>query len=465
MASVDFYSNSPEKREFCGVIGVYSKTGKDVATALYQGMLALQHRGQDAAGLAIWNNKFVEKKGLGLVSDVFCEQDLRIKGRVGIGHTRYPTTGTCMMSDVQPFISNNIAISHNGQVSNYKELRGSIEKKGVKFISSVDSEVAAAIISEELAKGSRFEKSVSAFMNAADGAYTIAGILEGALFAFKDPNGIRPMVWGESEDFIIFASETVALDVNDAVRRGDIKGGELAIVKNGKVEITPLVKEKPAICMFEYVYFSRPDSVINNKEVFKIRENLGVELAREHPAQADIVIEVPDSARNAAHAYAKTLGIPHAEGLIKNRYIGRTFIMPSQQKRKNAVKMKLNVIKSVVAGKRVALIDDSIVRGTTLKEIVGMLKHAGATEVHVRITCPPIIAPCFYGIDMSTYEELVAHEKSVPEIGKYLGADSLGYLSIGGLKKVIGLPVCTGCLNKDYPTDCAKKLAGEQGKW
>lgn len=317
-------------------------------------------------------------------------------------------------------------------------------------------------IHEQMKGGKSIEDAVKHVMETFDGAYSITALIGDTLIAFKDPNGIRPLVWGESKDTLMFASETVALDVNGIAHKGDLCGGEIAIVRNSKVEVKRLVEAKPHICMFEYVYFARPDSTINGNGVIDVRKRLGRELALEHPAEADVVIDVPDSARTAAEEYARTSRLPHEEGLIKNRYVGRTFIMPAQEKRVDAVRMKLNTVRQVIAGKRVALIDDSIVRGTTLKEIVSLVKAAGAREIHVRITCPPIRAPCFYGIDMSTYTELAANTKSVDDIRKMVGADTLEYLSIAGLKKAIGIPICTGCLDENYPTAYAKKLADEQ---
>ncbi|VVC04666.1 Glutamine--fructose-6-phosphate aminotransferase [isomerizing] [Candidatus Burarchaeum australiense] len=462
MIASSCFLRDEEKIEHCGVVGACSKKGKPVAQQIYRAMVALQHRGQDAAGFVLWDNGFVEKKGIGFVTDIFKDADLSAKGTVGIGHTRYPTTGLCLISDVQPFNNINIAVSHNGQVSNYKDARKELEKRGFKFVSTVDSEVVVYLLHEQLREGKSVEDAVKHLMESVDGAYSITALIGDTLVAFKDPNGIRPLVWGESQDTVMLASETTALDANGIPHKGDLGPGELAIVRNGKMEIKKIKDSGQRACMFEYVYFSRPDSTINGKNVMDVRKRLGAELAREHPVNADVVIEVPDSARTAAAAYAKELGIPHDEGLIKNRYVGRTFIMPSQQKRTDAVRMKLNAVSNVVAGRRVALIDDSLVRGTTMKEIVSLVRNAGAKEVHVRLTCPPIRAPCFYGIDMSTYKELAAHTKTIPEIGKMVGADSIGYISLEGLKKAIGLQLCTGCLDEGYPTQYAKKLADEQ---
>ncbi|MBU0586702.1 amidophosphoribosyltransferase [Candidatus Micrarchaeota archaeon] len=462
MERISLFTHNEEKIEHCGVVGVYSKKGKSVAPILYKAMLALQHRGQDAAGFAIWNGKeLVERKGMGLVNEIFKDDDLRLEGKVGVAHTRYPTTGLCLISDVQPFKKSNIAVSHNGQISNYLKVRTSLENQGISFVSTVDSEIVVHFLLEKLKKGLTINESIKEFMEISDGSYGISAIVEGELIAFRDPHGIKPLVWGENEDFIIFASESVALDVNQIKLMGDVQPGELVLVKNNVITRAILVKNTYATCMFEYVYFARPDSIIDGKCVMDVRKRLGAELAKEHPVDADIVIDVPDSARSAAAEYAKTLGIEYSEGLIKNRYVGRTFIMPNQEKRAASVRVKLNPVHSVVFGKRVVIVDDSIVRGTTLREIINLIRTAGATEVHVRITCPPIRAPCFYGIDMSTYKELLAHGKSVNEIKEFLRADSVGYLSIGKMKQAIGIPVCTGCLNEEYPTQYAKKLADE----
>ncbi len=462
MDNSNFYFCDDKKTEHCGVVGAYSKTNKKIAPVLYRAMVSLQHRGQDAAGFVIWDNGLKEKKGIGLVSNIFNENDLEISGSVGVGHTRYPTTGLCMMNDVQPFINNNIAVSHNGQISNYKIVRQNLEARGFKFISSVDSEVIIYILHEKLNEGKTIEEAILYLMKTLDGAYSLTALIGNTLIVFKDPNGIKPLVWGENKELVMFASETVALDANGISYRGDLKGGELAIVRNGKLVIKQLINTVQRACMFEYVYFSRPDSLINGKLVMEVRKNLGRILAREHPVKADVVIYVPDSACTAASEYAHVLDIPHEEGLIKNRYIGRTFIMPAQEKRADAVRMKLNTVKHIIIGKRIVLIDDSIVRGTTIKEIVSLIRNIGAKEIHVRITCPPIRAPCFYGIDMSTYSEFAAHKRTAHEIGKMIGADSLEYLSLEELKEAIGLPICTGCLNENYPTGYAKMLADKQ---
>ena len=449
-----------EKKEECGVVGIISKKGKPVAQALYKALVALQHRGQDAAGFAVLDDGKIEsRRGLGLVSEIFKEEDLKLKGNVGIGHTRYPTTGRCLISDVQPTVLGEFALAHNGHISNYDLLRKELEEKKVKFDGSVDSEMIARVMQDK--KGG-IEEKVKNVMEKLDGAYSAASIYEGKLVLFRDPNGLRPFVYGKNEDFVCFASETVALDINGMKYVDDVSSGEMIVVDGKNIEKKKLKEEKLHHCMFEWVYFSRPDSYINKKYVFEVRKELGKQLAKEHPVEADLVMAVPDTARTAASAFSREIGIPIEEGLIKNRYIGRTFIMPSQEERKEAVRMKLNVIDELIKEKRVVLVDDSIVRGTTLKEIVGMVKGAGAKEVHLRITCPPIKAPCFYGVDMSTFEELIANKKTIEEIKKYLNVESLGYISIEGLKKSINLPLCTGCLNEEYPTKYGEKLAKER---
>lgn len=455
----------PMPREECGVAAIYSKKGTSVARAMYNALLALQHRGQDAAGFALWNNKeLIERKGIGMVSEIYSKEDLELPGAIGIGHTRYPTTGRCLAEDVQPSLVGNVALSHNGHLANYKEVRKMLENEGYVFVSTVDSEPIAYLLDKKLKQGKSIAEAVKCVMETLDGAYSDVAMIDGTLVIFRDPHAIRPLVWGENEDYISFVSESAALDINGIEYKGVVGPGEMVIIENGKMKRETILKKDTKHCMFEYVYFSRPDSCINDKYVYEVREALGRELATEHPVDADVVVPVPDTSRNAAEGFAQVSGIPLKEGLIKNRYIGRTFIMSAQETRMNAVRMKLNPIKGMINGKRVVLIDDSIVRGTTMREIVALVRKAGAKEVHLRITSPPIKAPCFYGVDMSTYKELIANNKEIDEIKKYLGADSLGYLSIQGLKNAIGLPICTGCLDEDYPTLGGKKNADETKK-
>jgi amidophosphoribosyltransferase len=454
------FSSYPDKREECGIIAIVSKKGEDVAPCLYRALVALQHRGQDAAGFVVLGKDgLVARRGLGLVSDIFTSADTEIRGHIGIGHTRYPTTGRCLIQDVQPSVINEISVTHNGHIANYDDVRSGLERQGYAFSGTVDSEPIAYLLDSQIKAGKSIPEAVAHLMHALDGAYSDAAIIGNKLAVFRDPHAIRPLVYGENEGFVSFASESCALDVNGIPYKGVVEGGEL-VVLDGKMERKPILKKENRNCMFEYVYFSRPDSIINGKAVYEVRKRLGEELASEHPAPgADLVVPVPDTSRTAAEAYAKSLNLPVEEGLIKNRYIGRTFIMPSQEKRSSNVRLKLNPVQGIVSGKSVVLIDDSIVRGTTLKEIVALTRGAGARQVHVRITCPPIRAPCFYGVDMKSYAELVASGKSVAQVASFLGADSLGYLSLEGLGRAIGQPICTGCLNGDYVTPVARALA------
>ncbi|MFH0884900.1 MAG: amidophosphoribosyltransferase [Candidatus Micrarchaeota archaeon] len=456
------FSPDSEKHEECGVIAVVSKKGEDVAPYLYRALVALQHRGQDAAGFVVLGKGgLVARHGLGLVTDIFTSADMGLEGHMGIGHTRYPTTGRCLIQDVQPSLIGDISVAHNGHLANYDAVREALEKAGYKFNGTVDSEPIAFLLDSKLKTGATIEDAVRHVIATLDGAYSDVAIIRKSLAVFRDPHAIRPLVWGENERFISFASESCALDVNGIPYKGVVEGGEL-IILNQKMERKSLLKKEPRHCMFEYVYFSRPDSIINGKAVYEVRKRLGQMLAKEHPAKADLVVAVPDTSRTAAEAYAKSLNIPVEEGLIKNRYIGRTFIMANQEKRSDNVRLKINPVSGLVGGKSVVLIDDSIVRGTTLKEIVALVRGAGAKEVHVRITCPPLRAPCFYGVDMKSYRELIANRKSEDEVAKFLGVDSLGYLSLEGLRRAIGLPICTGCLNEDYITPLARQMAKER---
>lgn len=455
--SVRFIPHDYEKHEECGIVAIFSKKGEDVAPYLYRALVALQHRGQDAAGLATYDGKEIQaRRGIGLVDSIFRPEDLEAKGRMGIGHTRYPTSGECNMCDVQPMVYEGYAAAHNGHIANSDELRKELTAQGFRFTSTVDSE--AMIFMFKRAGG--IEPAAAQMMEDVEGAFSVTAIDRNGLAVFRDRFARRPLVFGENERFICFASESVALDINDIPYKGDVLGGEFVrIDKSGNIMRKQLAKQTPRHCMFEYVYFARPDSCIDGESVYKVRVSLGRMLAAESPVKADLVVPVPDTSRIAASSLAKSLGIPCEEGLIKNRYIGRTFIMPNQKTRANAVSMKLNPVREIVGGKSVILVDDSIVRGTTLREIIGLVRSAGAKEIHVRITCPPIIAPCFYGVDMSTYKELIADKKTVDGIRREIGADTLAYLSLEGLGKAIGLPICAACLTDDYDSAFITKLA------
>jgi amidophosphoribosyltransferase len=469
MKLCDMKMDNFELREACGVIGAYSFKKKPVAHAIYLGLLALQHRGQDGAGVAVVEHEAIEmQKGVGLVADVIKKDFLAgLKGYVGVGSTRYPTTGTPSIRDTQPFVigytQNGIANAHNGNLVNYVQMREMLQKDGRRLESKCDSEIIVELFGRELAAAKDdFFKAAKACMEKLDGGFAEAMATgKNDLFAFRDPYGIKPLCYGWNDDLFMVASESVALDINKVPMKGHVKPGEAMLMRDGKLTKKHLLTKRMATCMFEYVYFSRPDSELDAGSVYEIRVRLGEQLARDSPAKADIVVPVPDTARPAAEGYARQSKIPFAEGLIKNRYVARTFIMPTQMAREQAVRIKLNPLRSVLKGKRVVLIDDSIVRGTTLQQIVQLVRDAGAKEVHVRITSPPIIGPCFYGVDMSNHKELIAANHSVEEIRKKLGADSLAYQKIDSLNKAIGLTnkqMCNGCLHENYPTPLAQKV-------
>jgi amidophosphoribosyltransferase len=456
--------------EECGVFGIYSFAKRDVRFRIYNGLVVIQHRGQDSAGIAIYNGKRIRvKTGAGLVSDIFTKEAMeKLDGYVGIGHVRYPTIGADVRVDAQPvfanFLKKGIALAHNGNIINYGPLRRETEEKGRSFNGRCDAEVVLNVFADEYLKRKDLFEAAKGSMKRLEGSYSVVLMTgEGELVAFRDPYGVKPLCFGKTKDMVVFSSESVALDVNEIKLGGDVLPGEVWVISKKGIKRKVVMKGKrKAHCMFEYVYFSRPDSVLDKKLVYDVRVELGKRLARAAPAKADIVVPVPDTSRPAAEGYSTESGIPIAEGLIKNRYVARTFIMPTQEKRANSVKLKLNTIKPVVNGKRIILIDDSIVRGTTIGPIVKLLKNSGAKEVHVRITSPPIQAPCFYGIDMPTYSELIAYNQSVEEIRKKTGADSLAYQRIEDLIGAIGIKkdgLCLGCLNEDYPTEAGKKMA------
>ena len=464
-------------RESCGLIGIHSFGKNDVSFGLFSGLVALQHRGQDSAGICTYDTKSAEgnnlrlKKGMGLVSEVFPgDEYLKLNGFAGIGHVRYPTIGVLLANEAHPILWSQggitVAAAQNGNVANYGALRKKLEKsEGFNFQTKSDTELLAALFCSELAKTGSCFAAAEKCMKTLDGSYaTVIMTSAGDLVAFRDVHAIKPLLYGQDNDKIIFASESVALDINSIPIKEDLKPGEIMVV-DAKGRITRQVFKsgaRRASCMFEYVYFSRPDSTMDGRLVYSVRQQLGRLLARQRPTEADLIVAVPDTARAAAEGYSEQTKLPVVEGLIKNRYVGRTFIMPSQAKRLASVRLKLNAVSGLVKGKRIILLDDSIVRGTTMGPIVRLLKDAGATEVHVRITCPPIISPCFYGIDIPTYRELIATRMSVEQIAKHIGADSLEYISIDNLVAAIGMKkneLCLGCVTGDYVTEYGKKLA------
>ncbi|MBA2862174.1 amidophosphoribosyltransferase [Methanococcus maripaludis] len=451
----------------CGIFGIYSHEKSNIVKKVYYGLYALQHRGQEGAGIAVGNGKEIgHYKGLGLVPEVFSNKELQnLYGHIGVGHVRYSTTGGNIIDNCQPFVVNStfgkIAIAHNGDIVNSKELKHELEKKGHIFVSTTDSEVIAQLLVRELLKNDDIISAITNVTQKLNGAYSLLIIYDDTLIALRDPNGFKPLCIGKDDGAYYFSSESCALDIVDVEFERDVAPGEMVVVnKNGiNTYKLPNAKEKASTCMFEYVYFARPDSVIDGISVYAVRRNIGKILARETPEEVDIVSPVPDSGIIFSQGYTEEAEIPYYEALIKNRYIGRTFILPTQEERDLAVRLKLNPVKHLLKDKKVMLIDDSIVRGTTSGKIMKMVKKAGAKEVHLRIGSPRIVSPCFYGIDMATTKELIANSKTNEEIAEMIGADSVAYLSVEGLVEAIGRDdLCLACLNGEYPTDVSCKF-------
>jgi len=455
-------------REECGVIGVRSGEGP-AAPLAHLGLYALQHRGQESAGIATSDGaRTWLHKGMGLVSQVFDAPRLAgLPGHLAVGHVRYATMGSARLENAQPLLVPSpwgpLALAHNGNLINAPVLRAALEAEGVAFRSTTDSEVIAQVIAR--APAATVEDAVAHAMAQIDGAYTITLLAAGEVLGFRDAHGIRPLVLGRTARAWILASETCAFDHTGAAYVRDVAPGELAVLDATGLRARQVLPPRgEAHCVFEHIYFARPDTVLAGRNVHLARRRMGQILAREHPARADVVLAVPDSGTSAALGFAEASGIPFEVGLIKNRYIGRTFLQPDQAARDLGVRLKLNPLREVTEGRRVVLVDDSIVRGTTSGKIVHMLRAAGAVEVHVRISSPPIRFPCFYGIDTSSRGELVAASNSVEEIRQLIGADSLGYLSQRGLVEALQLPrerLCMACLDGRYPTRLPEEaLAG-----
>ncbi len=453
----------------CGIVGVYAHNKlEDVSTWVYSGLYTLQHRGQESAGISVSDNgKLNTYTDMGLVADVFNDELLdSLKGELGIGHVRYSTTGKSLVENSQPFVEEHdditIAMAHNGDLVNSDFLREKLKKEGYVFKSTTDSEVICHLIINEYRKTNDIIKSIQNASEKIIGSYSLVLLVNNSLIAIRDPLGMKPLTLGRNDEFVMVASESVAFDSLDLEYERSLKAGEILVINEEGTFSYSLRKEKhSANCMFEYLYFARPDSIINDKSVYKIRLNVGKKLAEEFPVDADVVMPVPDSSIPATIAYSRATGIPYGEGLIKNRYVGRTFIMPTQKDRDLAVKLKMNTVESELKDKRIILIDDSIVRGTTSTTIIKMLRKAGVKEVHLLIGCPEIIAPCYYGIAMATKEELIAVGKTCEEIRDEIGVDSLGYLSLEKLIEAIGTPkedLCTGCLTEEYPTPIPSEL-------
>ena len=454
---IDF---SDKPSEECGVIG-YMAADKnfDVSPAIYLGLYALQHRGQESAGIATYHDGFLNiKRGRGLLTRVFEPEDFAaLKGNVGIGHVRYSTTGSGYIQNVQPIIAQYwggmIAISHNGNIVNSKDLRDMLIERGSIIRSSSDTELILHLISSE--KNHDIEKAILNAIDKLSGAYSMVLIAGEKLIGIRDPFGFRPLCLGKTKDGYVLASETTALDIMEAEFVKDVEPGEM-IVTDGKDYKSIRFKrsKRNALCVFEYIYFARADSVLDGISVYEVRKKMGMELARMSKIEADIVIPVPDSGITTAIGFAREAGIPFEIGLFKNSYVGRTFIHPGKDERGIKVKIKLNPIKSVIKGKRVAVVDDSIVRGTTSKRIIKLIREAGAKEVHMFISSPPITHPCFFGIDTSEKKTLIASTHTVEQIRDYLEVDSLTYISIEALSRAVGKPLdslCYACFNGDYP--------------
>lgn len=451
----------------CGVFGIYNRNNWNTAEMTYFGLYALQHRGQESAGIAINDDgTIIYHKEMGMVSEIFDEVILNhLHGKISIGHVKSAVSGENQRENTQPLVlkytKGHMALAHNGSLVNVNKLRNDLEEKGYLFQSSGDAEVIAALLSKERIRHHSIEDSLVEVMRQIKGAYSLLVMTPHKLIAARDPLGMRPLCIGKKDDSYIISSETAALETIGAKFVRDVKPGEIVIInEHGISTIQTEVPEESKMCIFEFVYFARPDSIIDGACVYDARVEAGKILAKEQPVEADLVIGVPDSGLAAAIGYARESGIPYGDGLMKNRYIGRTFIQPSQDMREQAVRLKLNPFKSQVEGKRIIMIDDSIVRGTTSKRIVKMLKDAGAKEVHMRISSPPVFFPCYFGIDTPHRKNLIANHYSIDEIAKIIGADSLAFLSIQGLKKTpIGsrCGFCTACFDGKYPIKVDKE--------
>lgn len=467
----DRYPDKPE--EACGVFGVYAPE-QDVAKLTYFGLYALQHRGQESAGIATFNGDRLHcHKDMGLVSQVFNEAILQqLPGNVAVGHTRYSTTGSSLIENAQPAIVEtrlgDLALAHNGNLVNVVELRQHLTKRDADFSTTTDSEMIALAIADEVNKGKDWLQGAISAFEFCSGAYSLTIATANGLMGVRDRNGIRPLVIGvlkgesgENQGYVL-SSETCGLDIIGAEYLRDVEPGELVwITESGIVSINWAKKAQKKLCIFEMIYFSRPDSLMHNETLYSYRIRLGRQLATESPVDADLVIGVPDSGIPAAIGFSRESGVPYGEGLIKNRYVGRTFIQPTQSMREAGIRMKLNTLKDALQGKRIIIVDDSIVRGTTSKKIVKTLRDAGATEVHMRISSPPVTHPCFYGIDTDNQKQLIAATKSVKEIEQRIGVDTLAYLTWSGMLKATQENTnhfCSACFTGDYPINIPEDI-------
>ncbi|HOT08111.1 MAG TPA: amidophosphoribosyltransferase, partial [Methanotrichaceae archaeon] len=445
----------------CGVVGIsLNETANGAAKSIYYSLYALQHRGQEAAGISVHDGKSIRThRAMGLVSEVFDDAQIALlRGHVGIGHVRYATSGRSCIENSQPLLvkykDGAIATAHNGNLVNSTQLREQLEEAGDIFYSTSDTEVIAHIFVKELLHYDLLEAARS-LMRRIVGSYSLVFLWGDTVLALRDPLGIKPLCIGEIDSGFMVASESVAIDTLNGKLIRDVKPGELIVIRNGEMKSYQLARStRPAHCIFEYIYFARPDSIMDGRLIYDVRVNIGSNLAREHPACADTVTPIPDSGITLAVGYHQRSGISYRECLMKNRYIGRTFIMPDQNMRETAVRLKMNTIRPNIEGHKLILVDDSIVRGTTSRRIVNMVRKAGAKEVHVRIGSPPILAPCYLGIDMASRDELIAAHKTVAGVEAVIEADSLGYVSHEGLVDAVGIPkenLCMGCLTGLYP--------------
>lgn len=467
----------PDKlHEECGVFGMYDFDGNNVASEIYYGLFALQHRGQESCGIAVSDTEGPKRKvnaykGMGLCNEVFTPEVLEgLQGNIGVGHVRYSTAGSSTHENAQPLVLNyvkgTLALAHNGNLVNAPELRRELEYTGAIFQTTIDSEVIAYHIARERVKTPNVESAVANAMRKIVGAYSLVIMSPRKMIGVRDPYGFKPLCIGRKENAWILASESCALATIDAEFVRDVEPGEIVTITKDGIKSDKsmcIANERQARCVFEYIYFARPDSVFDGVSVYHSRIYAGRCLAKDSPVEADLVVGVPESGNAAALGYSMESGIPYGTAFVKNSYVGRTFIKPKQSSRVSAVKVKLNVLKEAVDGKRVIMIDDSIVRGTTSHLIVKMLRDAGAREVHVKVSAPPFLYPCYFGTDIPSKDQLIAHGRSVEEISNVIGADSLSYLNINRLSEMAeGLAICTACFSGKYPVEQPKEdIRGE----
>lgn len=464
----DFYDEDDVLKEECGVFGIYNNDGNDSGKLTYYGLFALQHRGQESCGIAVTDDTVVKQyKDMGLVPDVFSSDIVeKLTGNIAIGHVRYSTAGGSLRANAQPLVSRyvkgTLALAHNGNLVNAHELREKLQNDGIIFQTTIDSEVIACELARARVKCSSIDEAVESIMYKIKGSYSLLVMSPRKLIGARDPLGMRPLAIGKLNNSYILSSETCAFDSIGAEFIRDVEPGEIVVIdKDGLKSIkTHCGKEKSRFCIFEFIYFARPDSVMEGKSVYEARKEAGRQLAKRHPVEGDVVIGVPDSGIPAAIGYAEESGIHYELGLVKNRYIGRTFISPTQGEREIGVKIKLNALRECVEGKRVIMIDDSIVRGTTVARLVSLLRNAGAKEVHMRVSAPPFKWPCYYGTDVPTKEKLIAcRYENVEDIAREVGVDSLGYLAIEDLDVLVKgakCGYCDACFTGNYPTEIPK---------